>query len=381
MRGLNRRDHQVSVTDLISKHALHFIGILETRVAVGNVARVQRGLLPRWNYFVDYGGPGNRVWLAWDPDFVDVTVVETGAQFMHCSVLIRSIHMFVFITVVYGVNDVVGRRELWRDLARISTVVTAVPWLVGGDFNTVLDTSEVCGPSGDITGAAAEFQGCLHDTGLIHVPMLGERFTWHNCSRDSRSLWKQLDRLLANDRWLGNWPDTAYACLNARTSDHSPLVLRGDTSSRCFGMFRFDNYLARSAEFIPSVQRIWRHHIVGTAMFSVTKKLKALKPIFQAQRQRKGDLSTNVSLAKGFLAAAQTLLTTDRHCPTLLHLEFCCKLVLRLASRLEQNMHTDGRTLTSQPDVTNEFIRYYQELLGGSTRDRVIDLHYLRPWA
>ncbi|KAL0294502.1 UNVERIFIED_CONTAM: hypothetical protein Sradi_6884200 [Sesamum radiatum] len=120
----------------------------------------------------------------------------------------------------------------------------------------------------------------------------------------------------------------------------------------------------------------------------------------------------------GFLETAQTLLARDRHCPILLHLEFCCKLVLRLASRLEQSMlqqrskmawmkdgdqcsrlffrkvakrrsskrvfqimTPDGQTLTHQSDVTNEFIRYYQELLGGRPRDRFIDLRHLRPWA
>ncbi|KAL0292355.1 UNVERIFIED_CONTAM: hypothetical protein Sradi_6992700 [Sesamum radiatum] len=324
-------------------------------------------MLPQWMFYVDYGGPGNRVWLAWDPNFVDVTVVETGAQFMHCSVY----SFFPLVCVHY------------------------------------------CGG----ISAADEFRGCLQDTGLIHLPMHGERFTWHNCSRDARSLWKRLDRLLVNDRWLENWPDTTYVSLSARTSDHSPLVLRGDDSNRVAGMFRFDNYLARSTEFIPAVQRVWRHHIMGSAMYAVTRKLKALKPIFRAQRQRKGDLSTNVSLAKGFLDSAQTMLAADRHCPTLLHLEFCCK-VYRLASRLEQKMlhqrakmawmkdgdqcsriffrkvakrraskrvfqinTTDGRTLTSQPEVIDEFIRYYEELLGGTTRDRLIDLRYLRPWA
>ncbi|KAL0284424.1 UNVERIFIED_CONTAM: hypothetical protein Sradi_7198100 [Sesamum radiatum] len=110
VRGLNRRDHQVSVTDLITEHCLHFIGLLETRVAVGNVARAT-GDAPSLAFYVDHGGPGNRVWLAWDPNFVDVTVVETGAQFIHCSVFIRSFHSSVFITVVYGVNDVIGRRS------------------------------------------------------------------------------------------------------------------------------------------------------------------------------------------------------------------------------------------------------------------------------
>ncbi|KAL0283633.1 UNVERIFIED_CONTAM: hypothetical protein Sradi_7222400 [Sesamum radiatum] len=259
VRGLNRRDHQVAIADLVSEYHLHFIG--------------------------------NRIWLAWDVDFVDVDIVETGDQFIHCSVCLRALHTRVMITVAYGVNDVIGRRVLWADLTRLSTLTTTVPWLVGGDFNTVVDTSEVCGQSGDIRGAAEEFRGCLRDTGLITLPMQGERFTWHNCSRDSRSLWKRLDRLLVNDQWLTTWPSTSYLSLNARTSDHSPLVLRGDATDRTVGMFRFDNYLARSTEFIPSVQRVWQHRIVGTAMYEVTRKLKALKPIFRAQRRKKGDLS------------------------------------------------------------------------------------------
>ncbi|KAL0439822.1 UNVERIFIED_CONTAM: hypothetical protein Slati_2465200 [Sesamum latifolium] len=180
--------------------------------------------------------------------------------------------------------------------------------------------------------------------------------------------------------------------LHARTSDHSPLVLRGDISGQSIGMFRFDNYLTLSSEFIPSVQRIWQHHIVGTAMFAVTRKLRALKPVFRAQRQKRGDLSNNVKLAAGFLEAAQHLLAQDRHSGVFLLLEFCCKLVLRLASRLEQNMlhqrakiawmnDSDGQVLTTQPAMTNEFITFYQTLLGGSQRERLIDLRFLQPWA
>ncbi|KAL0333994.1 UNVERIFIED_CONTAM: hypothetical protein Sangu_1555600 [Sesamum angustifolium] len=67
-----------------------------------------------------------------------------------------------------------------------------------GDFNTVVDTSEVCGVSGDIRAAMDEFKGFLTETGLITLPMQGNTFTWHNCSTDSRSLWKRLDRMLVN---------------------------------------------------------------------------------------------------------------------------------------------------------------------------------------
>ncbi|KAL0416285.1 UNVERIFIED_CONTAM: hypothetical protein Slati_3460400 [Sesamum latifolium] len=82
------------------------------------------------------------------------------------------------------------------------------PWLVMGDFNTVLDMSEVHGPSGDLSVAMEDFSACLRNTGLLHVPMQGETYTWHNCSDGARSLWKKLDRMLANEQWLSGWPNT-----------------------------------------------------------------------------------------------------------------------------------------------------------------------------
>ncbi|KAL0404396.1 UNVERIFIED_CONTAM: hypothetical protein Sradi_2080400 [Sesamum radiatum] len=153
-------------------------------------------------------------------------------------------------------------------------------------------------------------------------------------------------------------------------------------------------------------------------MFAITRKLKALKPIFRGQRQKRGNLSNNVKLAATFLDSAQALLARDRQCSILLHLEFCCKLILRLATRLEQNMlhqrakiawmkggdqcsriffrkvakrrasnrvfqitDAGGRVLTEREDVITEFTEYYQNLLGGERRHCVLDLCYLRPWA
>ncbi|KAL0455559.1 UNVERIFIED_CONTAM: hypothetical protein Slati_0895100 [Sesamum latifolium] len=170
-----------------------------------------------------------------------------------------------------------------------------------------------------------EFRGCLVNTGLLTLPMQGELFTWHNCSYDARSLWKRLDRMVCNDRWL-EWPDAVYVSLSPRTSDHSRLVLKGSSELPRASMFRFDNYLAQSPGFIPEVQNVWRHGIMGTRMYAVTRKLKALKPVFRMLRRSKGDLSRNVLLAKDYLAIAQRLIAQDRHNGLLLHLEYVVDL-------------------------------------------------------
>ncbi|KAL2251907.1 UNVERIFIED_CONTAM: hypothetical protein Sindi_2313000 [Sesamum indicum] len=266
--------------------------------------------------------------------------------------------------------------------------------------------------------ATEEFNAGILEAGLIPLPMQGEWFTWHNCSTSMRSLWKRLDRILINDRWLARFSSAYYHSLTPRTSDHSPLVLHGDIQQHNGGMFRFDNYLAHSPEFIHNVQNIWHHEIVGIPMYAVTRKLKALKPVFRLQRRNKGDLTMNVQLAKGFLDEAQQLVSSDRQNELYLLLEHCCRVVYAKAAKLEQIMlqqrakmqwmkdgdqcsrvffrkiaqrrvmrrilqinDENGFTHTDLGEVAHEFVSYYQNLLGGTRRRLSVDIRYLRPWA
>ncbi|KAL0454683.1 UNVERIFIED_CONTAM: hypothetical protein Slati_0807500 [Sesamum latifolium] len=248
--------------------------------------------------------------------------------------------------------------------------------------------------------------------------MKGERFTWHNCSTNHRSLWKRLDRVLVNDSWLGRWLEVFYDNLTPRTSDHSSLVLRSDLNQSQVRMFRFDNYLALSPGFLSSIHDTWQHQIVGTPMYSVTRKLKALKPVFRRQRKSKGDLSLNVKLANEFLEIAQTILQLDRHNCLLLHVEHCYRLVFLKATKLEHVMlqqrakiqwlkggdqcsrvffhkvatrraskriyqisDEEGHTYLDPDGINDMFVDYYRRLLGGTRSNGVLDLRYLRPWA
>ncbi|KAL0288757.1 UNVERIFIED_CONTAM: hypothetical protein Sradi_7089600 [Sesamum radiatum] len=268
-----------------------------------NATRIQSGVLYRWRWFVDYAGPGNRIWIAWNDELIDVDILNVDTQYVHCRVHFNELHETILITVVYGANDVSTRRDLWQGLIELADTVDNEPWLVGGDFNAVLDMSEVSGASGDIRGAMNEFNDCILQTGLLALPMQGERFTWHNCSLDGRSLWKRLDRLLANDVWMDKWPNMYYSCLTPRTSDHSPLVLKGDC-----------------------------------------RNLQLLSRFFRQQRRCKGDLAMNVKLAADFLEVAQNILQLDRHNSLLLLLEHCCRLVYLKASKIEQNLLGGDRT-------------------------------------
>ncbi|KAL0294634.1 UNVERIFIED_CONTAM: hypothetical protein Scaly_3118200 [Sesamum calycinum] len=181
------------------------------------------------------------------------------------------------------------------------------PWLILGDFNAVMDDSEVCGQAADTSASMAEFRSCIRDTGLVTLPFTGCPFTWHNCSEGPRSLWKRLDRMLANGTWLDVWPGSSYLSALPSTSDHSPLILTGTNRVAENAVFRFNNYLTQLPGFLGSVENIWKHHIPGTAMYEIVCKLKLLKAEFKRQTKRTGELSVNVRKAKDFLDKAQTL--------------------------------------------------------------------------
>ncbi|KAL2251946.1 UNVERIFIED_CONTAM: hypothetical protein Sindi_2316900 [Sesamum indicum] len=385
------RDPNICSPDLVSEYRLHLLGFLETRVRLNNVIHIQSSILPQWKWFVNYDFVGNRIWLAWDENFIDVLILDVGEQFVHCRVTYRAVDEPVFITVTYGASEVTLAQQCSNE-----------PWLVGGDFNAVRDLNEVCGISRDIRMVMDEFNAGIQEAGLMPLPMQGG----------------MLDRLLINDQWLARFPMSSYHSLTPRTSDHSPLVIYGDTQQQYGGMFRFDSYLALSSDFIPSVKSIWQHEVVGVPMFAVTRKLKALKPVFRAQKKKKGDLTIKVQLAKGFLEEAQNLVSSDRQNELYLYLEHCCRIVYAKAAKLEQIMlqqrakmqwmkdgdqcsrvffrkiahrrvtrkilqinDENGNIHTEQGEIVHEFISYYQNLLGGTRRNVPVDIRYLRPWA
>ncbi|KAL2235696.1 UNVERIFIED_CONTAM: hypothetical protein Sindi_1301800 [Sesamum indicum] len=336
-------------------------------------------LLPQWKWFTDYNSIENRIWLAWDENFIDVHVLDLGEQFVHYRITSKAVNESVIVTVVYGATEVIDRRILWTALETLAQQCSDVPWLVGGDFNVVRDLNDVCGVSGDIRMATAEF-----NIGI----MQGEWFTWHNRSTTERSLWKRLDRILINDCWLARFPTSSYHSLTPRTSDHSPLVLHGDTQQLNGGMFRFDNYLALSPEFIPNVQSIWHHEVVGIPMYAVTRKLKALKPIFRLQRRNKGDLTLNVQLAKGFLDEAQQLVSFDRQNELYLLLEHCCRIVYAKAAKLEQIMLQQRAKMQWMKDGDQCSRVFFRKIAQRRVMRRIlqindenVDIRYLRPWA
>ncbi|KAK4381319.1 putative ribonuclease H protein [Sesamum angolense] len=264
--------------------------------------------LPQWSWFTDYDMPGNRIWIAWDDELLDVDVLNLDVQFIHCRINIRCAHLSVLATVVYGANDSVSRRGLWQSLVTLADSISDEE----NSFLGIIAVKEIVACGNVWIDCWLMMLG--YDCGrirIINVLTLGLPITPHLCSEE----------ILINIR--GGISGTVQQLL--QIDRHNSLLLR----------------LEKCCKLV---------------FFKATK----LEQVMLQQR-----------------AKIQWLKGGDQ-CSRI----FFRKVAMRRASkRVFQIINEDGHTLTTQEDVVNEFVSFYQRLLGGDRRRELIDLRYLRPWA
>lgn len=82
-------------------------------------------------------------------------------------------------TFVYEANKGMDRKLLWNHLKTIKGIIQSSPWLLSGDFNSVLNAKEKWGRE-KINSYDADFKVCLNDIKVSDLPFSGCFFTWSN---------------------------------------------------------------------------------------------------------------------------------------------------------------------------------------------------------
>ncbi|KAL0396284.1 UNVERIFIED_CONTAM: hypothetical protein Scaly_0076800 [Sesamum calycinum] len=93
-------------------------------------------------------------------------------------------------------------RALWEELKRLS--LNKVPWIVGGDFNTMLHTHENRGGTINNLGSIEDVNDMVLDSRLTDARFEGEPFTWSN-KRVSRRVDRTEDKVPSSFRFQHMW--------------------------------------------------------------------------------------------------------------------------------------------------------------------------------
>ncbi|XP_019186552.1 PREDICTED: uncharacterized protein LOC109181256 [Ipomoea nil] len=89
-----------------------------------------------------------------------------------------------FLATVYGSPAHNLRRRLWRDLRQLARGIFA-PWMVAGDFNSVLNRDETSNYNSFLDHRNSDFGNWIQDEGLIDMGFARPRLTWIKNSTDT----------------------------------------------------------------------------------------------------------------------------------------------------------------------------------------------------
>lgn len=221
IRGLNTPLKQNGVRSFIGQHNIDVLGILETKLGMSTIDQIMRNkfdnLLQINNFEVHRAG---RILVIWNSLKLNLEVLETTSQVIHCIVTCKVTSLKKFVSFVYGLHTTVSHRPLWDNIMQFG-LDCSLPWLIMGDFNNVLHFDEKINGVDVTTYEIKDFVNCCLNVGLTDLRSIGCFYTWNN-----NSVWTKLDRAMVNDFWMHmGFSSSAEFLPSGCLSDHSPCIV------------------------------------------------------------------------------------------------------------------------------------------------------------
>ncbi|EOX96783.1 Uncharacterized protein TCM_005954 [Theobroma cacao] len=147
------------------------------------------------------------------------------------------------------------------------------PWMVGGDFNSIVSTVERLNGAAPHVGSMEDFASTLFDCGLLDAGFEGNSFTWTN-----NHMFQRLDRVVYNPEWAQCFSSTRVQHLNQDGSDHCPLLISCNTAGqKGASTFRFLHAWTKHHDFLPFITRSWQTPLQGSGLSAFWFKQQRLK--------------------------------------------------------------------------------------------------------
>ncbi|KAL2250187.1 UNVERIFIED_CONTAM: hypothetical protein Sindi_2492400 [Sesamum indicum] len=216
--------------------------------------------------------------------------------------------VFLGTGAVSAKYDMVERRDLWAGLRLIS--VGSSPWIVGGDFNTVLCPEERSGGAAPSGIVMSDFHDMIADCALTDAGYTGSPYTWYS------HRWRQrLDRVLVTDSWMDIFSKTQVTHLELSKSDHRGLLVVAETIV---------------------TQKNWQYPTIGSGMVRLQQKLTRLKHCLKEwNRTVFGNVFDRVAAAERDLKEADVAYDIEPCDRTLVERSRCSAVLVRVLTQEE----------------------------------------------
>ena len=122
------------------------------------------------------------------------------------------------MSFVYGCNTIEGRRGSWEALRHISISIVE-PWIVLGDFNTILFAEDIVNGMPVHLNEIIDCQNCITNIGLGQVNRKGRLYSRCNKRDGADRIYSHIDWVFGNEKWFKSYGNLEEC------SDHTPTII------------------------------------------------------------------------------------------------------------------------------------------------------------
>ncbi|CAM8948289.1 unnamed protein product [Rhodiola kirilowii] len=252
-RGLGTSLAIRALRDVIRASKSQILGLIETKATKRRCEEVRVRLGFSCCFSIPARGRSGGLALLWkNPDEVSVLNFSSfHIDFMvHMPIPFRA-------TLFYGAPKSSLRFRSWELLRQLSALSPA-PWCVLGDFNEVLNFTDVSKNAQRRVSSMVQFRTVVEECRLTDLGYKGDRFTYTNKRQGVSEIKCRLDRVLASADWRTLYPDAGVYHLTTFHSDHTPIQLRLQLPCRRRPrLFRYETMWARDPRFKELLQSLW----------------------------------------------------------------------------------------------------------------------------
>lgn len=132
------------------------------------------------------------------------------------------------------------RYELWQNLIKLGSFFHC-PWCLIGDFNEILSLSDKYG--GRKFTRNKGLGRVLELCELTPLPFSGPKYAWSNGRPGEALIMERIDMVLSNVGWSNKFPEARVVHLCKMSSDHNPLLLQLQDTTRTLNISRQFKFL------------------------------------------------------------------------------------------------------------------------------------------
>ncbi|XP_059315791.1 uncharacterized protein LOC132066504 [Lycium ferocissimum] len=307
IRSVNSQQAFHRVQMLHRHHKFSIIALMEPFQHFRHIQRFRRRLGMRYAHH-NYNG---KIWFFIN-DNIDVEVIQDTDQQITVKLSFQEDNKILMTTMIYAKCEALERINLWDNLYNLADQME-VPWLVGGDFNVIMNEDEKIGGHTSYPDEYEDFAFCVNSCELFEVSFKRRLFAWWNGRASRDCIFKRLDRMLTNSKlqdWFGHME---VEHLSRTSSDHAPLLLTcGDSSQHVRKPFRFLKFWIEHESFLEVVNQGWNTDFEADELITFKLKLKKVKSVLSEwSKATFGDIFKKLVVREDIVRVKEQLFEDD----------------------------------------------------------------------